>query len=687
MAVDQDLLDRIASTIADLYREVEGALVKTVAQRLKKDLREDEPSASTVFYSEKLDAVRQLQASARQILATLQATRARLIREAVARAYRSGGDAAVADLPAEWFPKSGVGQAARRATQVIPNARVIENIAQALHRDVGRFDQNILRAPLDAYRAVQAGAAARITSGAFTRREASQAAWQRLMDKGIVDFTDKAGRTWRLSSYVEMLARTNAQRAAVQGQTDRLESIGIDLVYISDNVQECKVCRPFESKVLARGSGPVGKVQVEHATRDGEMVTVDVVDTLRGAMGKGLFHPNCRHSASAYLPGVTTLKTSTADPEGNKARQKQRALERKIRAAKEQQLGALDEAAKKDADRQVAAATAALVAHLKANPKLKRLRYREQIGAGNIPTASGPNGGAVTPLAPAVQDELPLGAPEAGASPARPAPAPAPVRPTPMPIPKSARKHHRNLDGIEQLVKAVEDGQPPADTRRLGGSSAETELVTLKDGTRVIRKRQRAGLADAQDMAAEQLASRVGQALGLRAPAVYRRDAASMWMEYIPDAQTADEASRWGEALPARFADAVTSRDGLLLGLLDLLTHNVDRNDGNWMLTSAGDLVPIDHGMAYGDYIVPGRPASMEFVDSAFTAAYRNRDGSPRPNPLTTEDVAEVRQRLENLRPDFEHVGRGHWLDYALRVLAMLAEHASGSENLIAGVR
>lgn len=402
MAVDQDLLDQIAASVADLYREVESALIRAVAQRLRAD-----PPLPSPFEEGKLDAIRKLQASARLILASLQATRARVIREAIARAYRSGGDAAIADLPVDWFPKSRIGQQARDALRQVPNARVVENIARALHRDVGRVDMNILRAPLDAYRAVQAGTAARITSGAFTRREASQAAWQRLMDRGIVDFTDRAGRRWKLSSYVEMLARSNAQRAAVQGQTDRLEALDINLVVVSNNVQECKRCRPFEGKVLSRSAGgPTGRVLVEDAVADDRILAVQVYDTLPGAMAKGLFHPNCRHSVSAYLPGITKPKTNTADPEGDKARQRQRALERKIRAAKEQALGALTPEAKKAANANVRAAQAALRAHLAAHPKLKRLPYREQIGAGNIPGKSGPKGGPVADLAPPVQEVL-----------------------------------------------------------------------------------------------------------------------------------------------------------------------------------------------------------------------------------------------------------------------------------------
>jgi hypothetical protein len=386
MAVDQDLLDQIAGTIADLYRDVETALVKTIAQRLRKDL----PSP---FQEDKLDAVRQLQAAAQAIVLRLQKARIQAIRQAIADAYRTGQQAALVGVP------KAIADQARVAETVIPNARIIENLAQALHRDVGRVDMNILRAPVDAYRAVQAATAARIATGSWTRREAAQAAWSKLISEGITSFTDRANRRWKLSSYVEMMARTNIQRAAVQGQTDRLADIGIDLIYISDNVQECKICRPFESKVLRRGAGPIGDIRVEHATRDDELVTVHVLDTLAGAMAKGLFHPNCRHSASAYLPGVTKLKKGTEDPDGYKAREKQRYLERKIRAAKEQEVGALTPEAKKDAAADVRAAQAALRAHLKAHPSLKRLPYREQIGAGNIPKGEAP-GGPVTDLHP-----------------------------------------------------------------------------------------------------------------------------------------------------------------------------------------------------------------------------------------------------------------------------------------------
>ncbi|MET8383610.1 hypothetical protein ABZV14_11495 [Streptosporangium canum] len=54
----------------------------------------------------------------------------------------------------------------------------------------------------------------------------------------------------------------------------------------------------------------------------------------------------------------------------------------------------------------VRAAQAALREHLKANPKLKRLPYRERIGAGIIPPAGGPKGGPVGDLQPPAAQRL-----------------------------------------------------------------------------------------------------------------------------------------------------------------------------------------------------------------------------------------------------------------------------------------
>lgn len=388
MPADPDELDAIAATVAQVYAEAETTLVRLVARHLDGDAEAPE------WVTTKLGAVKALRRSVTAVLAALQADSSTALREAAAAAYRNGWSSVGAELVVEWFPKSGIGQDAKAAAKDLPGFGAVEALAQAVHRDVGARSSNILRDVLDAYRATIAAASGRILTGTQTRRQASQAAWRGLIDRGLSSFVDRSGRRWRLSSYVEMAARTVTQRAAVTGQTDRLDTLGVTLVSVSNAPRECPLCRPFEGKILRTDNGPTGWIEVPHQTRDGETVRVHVEATLAEARAAGFQHPNCRHSVSAYLPGISRLPEpgSTADPEGYQATQRQRELERAIRTAKLREAGGIDGAAG-----QVRAAQNRLREHLAAHPELKRLRYREQIGAGNIQTGHVDAAGGIGP--------------------------------------------------------------------------------------------------------------------------------------------------------------------------------------------------------------------------------------------------------------------------------------------------
>ncbi|WP_367128316.1 phage minor capsid protein [Saccharothrix sp. HUAS TT1] len=396
MAVDPERLDEIAATVAAIYREAETALTALVAKHLQGDL--DSDMQAPAWAERKLAAIGKLRRSAQAVIAGLQAAGPGAVRDAAAAAFREGWTSALAELPKQWFPSSGVAEEAQQAVEELTGFAAVEALANAVYSDIGEKSRNILRDVLDVYRAVITAATARTVTGVQTRRQASQAAYNALLKRGITGFTDKGGKRWKLSTYVEMTVRTVTQRAAVQGQTDRLDSMGVDLVMVSNSPQECVLCRPYEGRVLAL-SGPTGQISVEHAINDGEQVLVDVVATLAEAQLEGLFHPNCRHSVSAYLPGVSKLAAQpTADPEGDKARQQQRAIERAIREAKTEEVAALGEVERKAATRKKLAAQAAMREHLAANPKLKRLPYREAIGAGNIPPkGSTDQAGAIGP--------------------------------------------------------------------------------------------------------------------------------------------------------------------------------------------------------------------------------------------------------------------------------------------------
>ncbi len=57
-------------------------------------------------------------------------------------------------------------------------------------------------------------------------------------------------------------------------------------------------------------------VEVEHVLDDGCMIPVRVAGTLDEARLTGFQHPNCRHSMSAYTPGLTRVGAAESDPGG-----------------------------------------------------------------------------------------------------------------------------------------------------------------------------------------------------------------------------------------------------------------------------------------------------------------------------------------------------------------------------------
>ncbi|MBG0560718.1 phage minor capsid protein [Actinoplanes aureus] len=468
MAVDPDKIVEIAQATVSLYRAAEHALLQLITRQLAQGI--DAPGRAV----ERMTKVGQLRTAAEDVLGQLGDAAPDYVREALAEAYRQGNASVLTDLPAAEAAKLG----AADALDTITRTSTVESLAAALVQDVGAKHSNILRNVLDAYRTVIAQATAASTVGGLSRRDAAQLAYARLVDRGLTSFTDRGGRTWRLSSYVEMAVRTVTQRAAVQGQTDRQQRLGLPYVMVSDEAQECELCRPYEGKVLRISAGPTGKV-LSYSGPNSAPVTVTVTATLDEARAAGLQHPGCRHSIRTYLPGVTRLpEQPTADPEGDVARQRQRAIERQIRRWKEREEAALSPASRAAARAKVRAWQRAMREHLQANPKLKRQPHREQIGAGNIPPA--PPAGATRPNP-------------------KPTPPPAPPPPTPAELIEAG-----DFSGLKRV--GPQAGSNP------GG------LFEADDGTRWYVKAQKS-----EDHAKnEALASALYREAGIDTPRVIR---------------------------------------------------------------------------------------------------------------------------------------------------------------------
>jgi hypothetical protein len=223
----------------------------------------------------------------------------------------------------------------------------------------------------DLYKVIgPAGAAGQVLPIGYTPEQAQAKAWREFMRRGVTGFTDKSGREWALSSYVEMAVRTASQRAYNASRLQVIQSLGGNLVFVSDDGHPCPQCLPWQNVVLC-------------IVPDGEHPSV------ADATAAGLFHPQCRHHLAEYVAGRTHLPApqewTDADQVAYQATQKQRALERGIRIAKRELEYARTPEARQQARKDVRVAQAKMRQFLAENPNLHLLRQsrREQLDLAN----------------------------------------------------------------------------------------------------------------------------------------------------------------------------------------------------------------------------------------------------------------------------------------------------------------
>lgn len=142
---------------------------------------------------------------------------------------------------------------------------------------------------------------------------------------GLKALKDDAGRTWTTEAYAQMVIRTNTTQASFETQSQRMDELDNDLVEISSHLGARPKCEPYQGKVFSL-----------HGKTKGYPL---LSDTSYGEPD-GLFGVNCRHDMYPYFPG--TEKTyKPQDTERNetayKNSQRQRYLERQLRAAKREQ--------------------------------------------------------------------------------------------------------------------------------------------------------------------------------------------------------------------------------------------------------------------------------------------------------------------------------------------------------------
>lgn len=366
-----DYANGLAQTVSDLVAQIEIRLIWEIARDVNRGLGGG--SRYEVDMTARYGALyarlqRQLGKPWQNVLNTVQA--------ALDKAAEAGQGMAERDLAGRL--------ASHPETLGVPvsSVRALEVIASDLHRVLADLPAIALRNAFDSYQQIISTPAALNATGVLTRRKATQDALNGFAARGIDGFTDKAGRTWHIDTYAEMATRTGAAhslRAAYEGE---LIARGEDLVIVTGNTYTCRLCAPWQDKVLSlTGMYPAGTHRLPSAVGEG-YVTVHVAGTMEEARAAGLHHPNCTHSEGLYLPGATVIEPGTMgvrDAETYDASQKQRALEREIRKQKRLLVAAITGEAESKARAAIRGYQAQIRELLAEHPKLQRKSYREAV--------------------------------------------------------------------------------------------------------------------------------------------------------------------------------------------------------------------------------------------------------------------------------------------------------------------
>lgn len=177
---------------------------------------------------------------------------------------------------------------------------------------------------------IQASESAYKDADGFTRRKLSQQLMNRFADANITGIRYADGRTMKLDTYSEMVARSQTGNAARQAALNRSQEYGLDLVQISQHFPTSDLCAPWQGKVYSI-SGTDSKYPP--------------LDT---AVSGGLYHANCKHHQSSYIPGTSKLPDEEMTVRKNRKQyeleQTQRYQERQIRSWKRREASALTDA-------------------------------------------------------------------------------------------------------------------------------------------------------------------------------------------------------------------------------------------------------------------------------------------------------------------------------------------------------
>lgn len=352
--------------IVDLFEQLELHLINSLKRNLMRHRRQEQdeggkdgvPENWEAWQSAKLRDVRRFRRENEKILGEYMPTIEEATEKVLQEQYAEGG----AD---SFFGSSD------------PK---LKSLIHEMQNNEVRVKQGCLRYMNDVYRKTILRTATAMNAGGMSMHKAVDEATADFLARGINSIQYSNGRLVNIASYAEMALRTCSTRAMLMGEAKQRERMGIDTVLVSQYGACSDTCLPWQGRVYIDDvfqtyNGPrTGSFGI---SRNGKQYML-----LSVAIKGGLFHPNCRHTITTWIEGVSTMPKPMDIKEierVNKLEKTQRELERKVREAKRQEAGLTDPDAQQGARKKVREAQAKLREFVKKNGDvLRRDQWRER---------------------------------------------------------------------------------------------------------------------------------------------------------------------------------------------------------------------------------------------------------------------------------------------------------------------
>ena len=172
-----------------------------------------------------------------------------------------------------------------------------------------------------------------VVTGMQSRQAAVRQCIREFSEKGLPGFVDRSGREWSPEAYINMDIRTTVNNVAHETQFARMDAYDCDLMEVDSHAGARPLCAPYQGRIYSR-SGRSGYTTDLH----GRSIRYYPFSSTSYGQPAGLFGINCGHRGYPFFPGMSVQRyqpyPAKQNNEDYKLSQKQRYLERRVRASK-----------------------------------------------------------------------------------------------------------------------------------------------------------------------------------------------------------------------------------------------------------------------------------------------------------------------------------------------------------------